>query len=64
MHLVFVYGTLKRGEPNEHVMTNKETGYQKFVGTARLLDKYPLIVSTRFNIPFLLNSPGVGQVIS
>lgn len=64
LHQVFVYGTLKRGEPNEHEMTNEQTGYSRFIGTARSLDKYPLIVSTRFNIPFLLKNPGVGQVVS
>lgn len=62
MYQVFVYGTLKQGEPNYHVMSGEETGVSKFVGTARLLKKYPLIVSTEFNIPFLLNNPDVGQV--
>ncbi|KAI6176788.1 Gamma-glutamylcyclotransferase family protein [Aphelenchoides bicaudatus] len=63
MHRVFVYGTLKQKEPNSHVMSSEETGYSKFIGVARLTQKYPLLVSTQFNIPFLLNNPGVGQFV-
>jgi gamma-glutamylaminecyclotransferase len=31
-HLVFVYGTLKRGEPNHGWMTDPENGTHSFVG--------------------------------
>ncbi|KAH7731127.1 gamma-glutamylaminecyclotransferase B-like isoform 1 [Aphelenchoides avenae] len=47
--LVFVYGTLKQGEPNDHVMINPETGKQRFVGVARTLGKFPLIVASKYN---------------
>ena len=60
--LVFVYGTLKRGEPNEHVMTNPATGNQRFIGAARTVEKFPLIVASQYNIPFLLNQQGHGHV--
>ena len=63
-HAVFVYGTLKKGEPNEHVMTNPETGKHTFVSAAQMVDKYPLIVASKYNIPFLLNRKGEGFVIS
>ena len=37
-HYVFVYGTLKTGEPNHHWMTEEfaSTGKHKFVGKARM----------------------------
>lgn len=60
--LVFVYGTLKQGEPNDHVMINPETGKQRFVGVARTLGKFPLIVASKYNVPFLLKQPGHGFV--
>lgn len=61
-HTVFVYGTLKKGEPNENVMTNPDTGKYQFVTSAQMIDKYPLIVASKFNIPFLLNNKGHGYV--
>ena len=61
-HLVFVYGTLKTGEPNESVMNNIDTGVCRLVGKARTIREFPLIIGSKFNIPFLLFSPGVGHV--
>lgn len=55
---VFVYGTLKRGEPNHHWFEKEKTGYYKFICNARTIEKYPLIIGTEYNIPFLLHSPG------
>lgn len=67
--LVFVYGTLKRSEPNHHVIdpnlhtSPDTTGVSKFIGSARTERKYPLVIGTRFNIPFLLDREGVGHQI-
>ncbi|KAI6201240.1 Gamma-glutamylcyclotransferase family protein [Aphelenchoides besseyi] len=61
---VFVYGTLKKGEPNELVMADGEGGRSKFVGFAETFRPFPLIVSTQFNIPFLLKDPGKGKKIT
>ncbi len=58
-HLAFVYGTLKTGQPNHHVMRSIGA---VLVGEARTLDKFPLIVGTRAKLPFLLHHPGHGQV--
>lgn len=33
---VFVYGTLKRGEPNHHWLTNTENGTYQFLGLGRV----------------------------
>lgn len=66
---VFVYGTLKRNEPNYHVIDPAKhqcpetTGVSKFVGSARTETLFPLVIGTRFNIPFLLDKPGHGHSI-
>ncbi|XP_073964502.1 putative gamma-glutamylcyclotransferase CG2811 isoform X2 [Choristoneura fumiferana] len=60
-HKVFVYGTLKRNEPNHHWLTKPENGTSKFVAEGTTKSKYPLIIATRYNIPFLLHSPGDGN---
>lgn len=61
---VFVYGTLKKGEPNHYWLTNPENGFAQFVGSGKTATEYPLIVATKFNIPFLLNVPNVGHQIN
>ncbi|KAK3605990.1 hypothetical protein CHS0354_019671 [Potamilus streckersoni] len=62
---VFVYGTLKRGQPNHFYLdeTSGRTkkGICKFMVKAQTLDKYPLVVATRFNVPFLLAARGIGK---
>ena len=58
-HMIFVYGTLKTGQPNHHVMRSIGALY---IGQARTLDKFPLIVGTQAKLPFLLYHPGHGQV--
>ncbi|XP_058983823.1 putative gamma-glutamylcyclotransferase CG2811 isoform X2 [Musca domestica] len=60
---VFVYGTLKRGEPNHHWLTKAENGYARFIAAGQTDEKFPLVVGTRYNIPFLLDHPGVGHNI-
>ena len=56
---VFFYGTLKRGEPNsEHLLNRNVT----FMTEGVTVDKWPLVVGTDFNIPFLLCKKGVGKV--
>lgn len=58
MHRVFVYGTLKKGEPNHDWFGKCENGSYKFMCDAKTVEKYPLIIGTRYNIPFVLYSPG------
>ena len=56
---VFFYGTLKRGQPNyDHTESNR----CEFVCEAVTVDKWPLIVGTQYNVPFLLNKKGYGKV--
>ncbi|XP_019630097.1 PREDICTED: gamma-glutamylaminecyclotransferase-like [Branchiostoma belcheri] len=58
---VFVYGTLKRGQPNYHYMVNTDNGVARFVGKARTVDRWPLVVASKYNIPFLLDLRGQGE---
>ncbi|CRK99928.1 CLUMA_CG013228, isoform A [Clunio marinus] len=60
-HKVFVYGTLKNGQPNYHILTNQENGFSKFVSIGKTSQKFPLVIGSRYNIPFLLNRPGLGN---
>lgn len=59
--LVFVYGTLKREEPNHHWLTETERGSGMFVCSAVTVEKFPLVIASRYNIPYLLNAPGQGK---
>lgn len=60
---VFLYGTLKRGQPNYHWLTNSEHGTARYLYDAISVEKFPLIIASRFNIPFLLNFSGKGHQI-
>ena len=50
----FVYGTLKRGFPNAHLMDGME-----FVGEVETVLRYPLVGGAYFS-PYLLDVPGRG----
>ncbi|XP_050089948.1 putative gamma-glutamylcyclotransferase CG2811 [Anopheles aquasalis] len=58
---VFVYGTLKRGEPNHHWLTDVANGMASFVGRGTTVARYPLVIGSRYNIPFLLDVPDRGH---
>lgn len=62
MEPVFVYGTLKKNQPNYYHLNNTENGVAEFRSVAKTIKKYPLVISTKYNIPFLLENEGVGQV--
>ena len=57
--LIFIYGTLKRGQPNAHLMQRDDI---KYIGRVRTFHSWPLVIATTFNIPFLLDKQGNGQV--
>ena len=59
-HLVFVYGTLKRGQPNEYLI--KELKDAKYIGKAVTCQKYPLVIGGQWRLPYLLNLDGQGKV--
>ena len=57
---IFVYGTLKKGERNEPLMKKVKT---EFVGMAKTVEKWPMVIGTTFKTPAMLNNPGVGNQI-
>ncbi len=61
-HLLFVYGTLKSGQPNHFYIQDEENGKAKLLALAKTSEKYPLVVATEYNIPFLLAKQGSGHV--
>lgn len=60
MHNVFVYGTLKRGFPNfdAHMQT------AEFVGAARTVTAYPLVIGGSWRTPYLIDEPGNGHRVA
>lgn len=63
MHRIFVYGTLKTGEPNAHLMVDSSKGKATLVGAADTVRKFPLLIGSRYNVPYLLYKPGTGHRI-
>uniref|UniRef100_A0A8C4VBV5 Gamma-glutamylaminecyclotransferase n=1 Tax=Falco tinnunculus TaxID=100819 RepID=A0A8C4VBV5_FALTI len=64
MARVFVYGTLKKGQPNYKYMINTAKGLAKFQGRGRTVEKYPLVIAGKYNIPYMLNIPGTGHRVA
>ncbi|KAJ8349946.1 hypothetical protein SKAU_G00250760 [Synaphobranchus kaupii] len=58
---IFVYGTLKRGQPNYFRMMDAGNGKAEYCGSARTVERFPLVIAGKYNIPFLLNVPGSGD---
>ena len=59
---VFVYGTLKHGQPNHGLLeTAINSSQAEFLGQATTVDCWPLIIYSSFNIPFLLDCKGTGK---
>ncbi len=54
-HLVFVYGTLKKGFGNHYLLENS-----KFIGRAKTKEKYKM---TANGIPFVSKSKAVSHII-
>ncbi|XP_006879447.1 PREDICTED: gamma-glutamylaminecyclotransferase [Elephantulus edwardii] len=64
MTQVFVYGTLKRGQPNHQVMLDRANGTATFQGRGHTVEPYPLVIAGEHNIPRLLNLPGRGHCVA
>lgn len=63
LHLVFVYGTLRKDKPNHFRLLDPTNGQARSLGLATTLEKYPLVIASRYNIPYLLAAPGHGQCV-
>ncbi|VVC41994.1 Hypothetical protein CINCED_3A024265 [Cinara cedri] len=64
MESIFVYGTLKKNQPNYYHLCDTKNGCAVFRSVASTTKKYPLVISTKYNIPFLLQKEGIGYEIS
>ena len=51
-HLVFSYGTLKRGFPNDHLMEDTNASY---IAGATTACEYPLLQAGKWHVPFLID---------
>ncbi|CAM1291806.1 GGACT (predicted) [Pycnogonum litorale] len=58
VNFLFVYGTLKVNEPNHGLMKDAENGNAEFVGNARSVRKFRMVIASRYNIPYLLDTGG------
>lgn len=61
---VFVYGTLKNNEPNHYWLTDRTNGVSRFVAKGKTNDTYPMLIATRYNIPFLVNLTTTGNAVN
>lgn len=61
---VFVYGTLKINQPNHNYLTELNNGFAEYICNGSTRDTFPLLIATKYNIPFLLNLPGTGHNIN
>lgn len=61
---VFVYGTLKRGQPNHKILLDRTHGRATFRGRGHTAEPYPLVIAGEHNIPWLLNLPGRGRRVA
>ncbi|XP_045108699.1 putative gamma-glutamylcyclotransferase CG2811 isoform X1 [Portunus trituberculatus] len=62
-YLVFVYGTLRQGRPNHYRLLEAASGFARYLGLATTCEKYPLVIASRYNIPYLLAAPGYGKCV-
>ena len=56
---IFVYGTLKTGEPNHYWFEEASVSHGasvELVGAGVTQERLPLIIATEFNIPMLLGT--------
>ncbi|XP_050685982.1 putative gamma-glutamylcyclotransferase CG2811 isoform X2 [Eriocheir sinensis] len=60
-HLVFVYGTLRKNMLNHSRLLDAANGAARCLGLATTTERYPLVIASRYNIPYLLAAPGHGQ---
>ena len=59
---IFLYGTLKSGQPNHSVLTNVINGDATLIGSGITVEKWPLVIGSQINAPLLLPAQGQGKV--
>ncbi|XP_062599927.1 gamma-glutamylaminecyclotransferase-like [Saccostrea cucullata] len=63
MTRVFVYGTLKNGQPNHFRLMDSDSGSAKYIDQGKTAERYPLVIERVYNLPCLLRVPGTGMHI-
>ena len=58
---IFVYGTLKKLQPNHHHLLNETLGQATFEGPFRTVERWPLTIATKANLPCLLELRDFGK---
>jgi len=61
MAKIFVYGTLKTNLHNNYILKNEANGSSQFDGKGVTSKQYPLVVATKYGIPFMLDAEGKGH---
>lgn len=62
--LVFVYGTLRRNRPSNHILVDPKTGSAIFLAAAQTVRRFPLVGIDRvFSFP-MLDAPGRGLQVN
>lgn len=61
-HKVFVFGTLKHGQPNHNLMQDTANGKAVLIGRGVTRESFPVVIASRCNIPFMLPVTGKGKV--
>ncbi|CAG2119169.1 unnamed protein product, partial [Medioppia subpectinata] len=62
-HIVFVYGTLKTGQPNHYILKDPDNGVADYICTAETANKWPLVIASKYNVPYLLYKKHCGKKI-
>jgi len=60
---IFVYGTLKRGQPNHYLIQQISNGRHYFLGTALTVRPWPMVISPPNYAPCILDYPDHGEII-
>ena len=58
MQLLFVYGSLKQGFPNEHVNTAR-----RVAGSYRTQERFPMFLLGEGEVPCVVSPPGTGHQV-
>ena len=45
-------------------MLDESNGKAQFICTAKTVEKFPLVIASKYNIPYLINKSNVGNVSS
>lgn len=53
---------LKQGQPNHPVLVESKNGQAKFICNGQTLDRWPLVIASQYNIPYLLYKSDTGHV--